>query len=117
MDAPGPACNLVIIDRIPFPHRNDPLVAARRSRVPGNPFAAVDLPEAALLLAQGAGRLIRTVSDRGVVAVLDSRLANASYRQALLATMPPLRRVIDLGEVCELLSELDAAALSAAAAA
>ena len=74
-----------------------------------NAFGAVDLPAAALVLAQGAGRLIRTRDDRGVVAVLDSRLANRDYRVQLLTAMPPFRRSVDLEEACGLLAELAAA--------
>ncbi|HVW35067.1 MAG TPA: ATP-dependent DNA helicase, partial [Acidimicrobiia bacterium] len=98
VDLPGHLCRLVAIDRIPFPRPTDPLVAARRAAATArreNDFAAVDLPAAATLLAQGAGRLIRTTSDSGVVAVFDRRLATKSYRQVLLATLPPLRRSID----------------------
>ena len=108
IDVPGVACLLVVIDRIPFPPLSDPLHAARQERAEAagcNAFATVDLPAAALVLAQGAGRLIRTKSDRGVVAVLDSRLANASYRTELLAAMPPFRRSIDLDETCDFLKE------------
>ena len=78
IDTPGVSCVLVVIDRIPFPSPGEPLNATRRSRAEiagDNPFATVDLPEAALVLAQGAGRLIRRRDDRGVVAVLDARLA------------------------------------------
>jgi hypothetical protein len=71
-------------------------------------FVAVDLPAAALVLAQGAGRLIRTRDDRGVVAVFDPRLAKQSYRSMLLAAMPPLRRSIDLAETCAFLEEVSA---------
>ena len=66
---------------------------------------AVDLPAAALVLAQGAGRLIRTRNDRGVVAVLDSRLANRDYRTQLLTAMPPFRRSVDLDEACDFLKD------------
>jgi ATP-dependent DNA helicase DinG len=68
---------------------------ARRERAGDAAFAEVDVPRAATLLAQGVGRLIRSSSDRGVVAVLDSRLATASYRGALLAALPPMRRTTD----------------------
>jgi hypothetical protein len=68
----------------------------------------VDVPVAALVLAQGAGRLIRTITDRGVVAVLDARLATRPYRSQLLAAMPPLRRSVDLAETCAFLEEVAA---------
>ncbi len=111
IDAAGAACVLVVIDRIPFPVPDEPLHAARRARAQANgldAFVAVDLPAAALVLAQGAGRLIRTRADRGVVAVLDPRLAKQSYRSLLLAAMPPLRRSIDLAEACAFLEEVSA---------
>ena len=109
IDLPGHLCRLVAIDRIPFPRPTDPLVAARRSAATArreNDFAAVDLPAAATLLAQGAGRLIRTTTDFGVVAVFDRRLATKSYRQTLLATLPPLRRTIDHDQMVAVLSGL-----------
>ena len=85
VDVPGPSCTLVIIDRIPFPRPDDPVVSARQELIDaqgGSGFAAVSVPRAALMLAQGAGRLIRTPDDRGVVAVLDSRLATTGYGRA-----------------------------------
>lgn len=108
IDAPGVSCVLVVIDRIPFPSPGEPLHAARQERATAlglNAFATVDLPAAALVLAQGAGRLIRTRNDRGVVAVLDSRLANRPYRQQLLTAMPALRRSVDLEEACAFLEQ------------
>ena len=98
LDVPGPACLLVVIDRLPFGRPDDPLEQARREVVErngGSGFSEVDLPAAALALAQGAGRLIRSHDDRGVVAVLDRRLATSGYRTVLLEAMPPLRRVVD----------------------
>nr|MCH9816327.1 ATP-dependent DNA helicase [Actinomycetes bacterium] len=92
VDVPGAACQCVIIDRIPFPRPDDPVLEARSrnvERAGGSGFAAVSLPRAALLLAQGAGRLIRTGTDRGVVAILDPRLASAGYRNFLLKSLPP----------------------------
>ncbi len=99
VDVPGRALSLVTIDRLPFPRPDDPLLQARRDRAGSGAFSLVDLPRAATLLAQGAGRLIRTIDDRGVVAVLDPRLATASYRGVLLATLPPMRRSVDFEEV------------------
>lgn len=92
VDVPGPALTLVVIDRIPFPRPDDPLMAARREAAGRGGFQVVDLPRAATLLAQGAGRLIRTATDKGVVAVLDPRLATASYGPALVRALPPMRR-------------------------
>jgi ATP-dependent DNA helicase DinG len=99
VDIPGRALSLVTIDKLPFPRPDDPLLQARRDRVGGHAFSLVDLPRAATLLAQGSGRLIRTADDRGVVAVLDPRLATASYRGVLLSTLPPMRRSVDIHEV------------------
>ncbi len=99
VDIPGPALSMVTLDRLPFPRPDDPVLQARRSRAGSRAFSLVDLPRAATLLAQGSGRLIRTAEDRGVVAVLDPRLATASYRGVLLATMPPMRRSVERSEV------------------
>jgi len=99
VDVPGRALSLVTIDRLPFPRPDDPLLQAKRDRAGSGAFSLVDLPRAATLLAQGSGRLIRTADDRGVVAVLDPRLATASYRGVLLATLPPMRRTVDRSEV------------------
>ena len=92
VDVPGPSLSLVIIDRIPVPRPDDPLLSARQRAVAargGNGFMAVAASHAALLLAQGAGRLLRGVDDRGVVAVLDSRMATARYGGYLRASLPP----------------------------
>ncbi len=99
VDIPGRALSLVTIDRLPFPRPDDPVLQARRDRAGGRAFSLVDLPRAATLLAQGSGRLIRNAEDRGVVAVLDPRLAIASYRGVLLSTLPPMRRTVDRSEV------------------
>ncbi|HSZ35751.1 MAG TPA: ATP-dependent DNA helicase [Acidimicrobiales bacterium] len=99
VDIPGRALSLVTIDRLPFPRPDDPLLQARRDRAGARAFSLVDLPRAATLLAQGAGRLIRTTEDKGVVAVLDPRLATASYRGVLLERLPPMRRSVDRSEV------------------
>jgi ATP-dependent DNA helicase DinG len=102
VDAPGDACLQVIIDKLPFPRRDDPLLAARRERAEASErsaFSEVDLPLAAVRLAQGAGRLIRSADDAGVVAVLDPRLATAGYRSVLLDSMPPLTRTIRVADV------------------
>lgn len=107
VDAPGSTCSLVIIDRLPFPRPNDPVLQARRDRAGKAAFRTIDLPKAATLLAQGAGRLIRSTSDRGVVAVLDPRLATArSYRWELVKALPPMRRTRELSEAEAFLREL-----------
>ncbi len=93
VDVPGDACQLVVIDRLPFPRPDEPLAAARSAAVDasgGSGFAAVSVPIAAIRLAQGVGRLIRSTNDRGVVAVLDSRLESArGYGSFLRASLPP----------------------------
>jgi ATP-dependent DNA helicase DinG len=99
IDVPGPSLSLVTIDRIPFPRPDDPLLQARRELVGAHSFREIDVPRAATLLAQGAGRLIRSSADRGVVAVFDRRLATANYRWDLINALPPLTRTKDLGEV------------------
>ncbi len=107
VDAPGPTCQLVIIDRLPFPRPNDPVLQARRDRAGPAAFRSIDLPRAATMLAQGAGRLIRSTTDGGVVAVLDPRLATArSYRWQLINALPPMRRTRDRDEASRFLSDL-----------
>ncbi len=109
VDVPGPSCQLVIIDRIPFPRPDDPVLAARAERVEaagGNGFMAVSVPRAGLLLAQGAGRLIRSPRDRGVVAVLDPRLQTARYGDYLRRSLPPLWPTSDLAVVTGALTRL-----------
>jgi ATP-dependent DNA helicase DinG len=105
IDVPGHSLSLVTIDRLPFAVPNDPLAEARRSRS-DRPFYEVDLPRAAMLLAQGVGRLIRTNTDRGVVAVLDTRLAESSYRSSLFRKLPAMKRTRDRDQVLAFLKEL-----------
>jgi ATP-dependent DNA helicase DinG len=112
VDVPGASCTLVAIDRIPFPRPDDPVMSARSAEVDaagGSGFMSVSLPRAALLLAQGAGRLIRSVEDRGVVAILDSRIITKRYGSVLLNSMPPLWRTNDGEVVRESLKRLAAA--------
>jgi ATP-dependent DNA helicase DinG len=107
IDVPGSALSLVTIDKIPFPRPDDPLLSARRERAGAQGFATIDLPRASTLLAQGAGRLIRTATDRGVVAVLDPRLSTKpSYRWQLINALPPMKRTKDISEVAAFLSSL-----------
>ena len=99
IDVPGSSLALVTIDRLPFPRPDEPLLQARRERARADAFRLVDLPRAATMLAQGAGRLIRTQTDQGVVAVLDPRLAtNARYRWDIVRALPPMRRTRDRAE-------------------
>lgn len=109
VDVPGRACRLVVIDRIPFPRPDDPLSTARSrdiSQRGGNGFMAVSAQHAAVRLAQGAGRLIRSTGDRGVVAVLDSRLATKGYGGFLRDTLPPLWPTTDRATVLGALGRL-----------
>jgi ATP-dependent DNA helicase DinG len=99
VDVPGATLSLVTIDRVPFPRPDDPLLQARRERARADAFRVVDLPRATTLLAQGAGRLIRSATDRGVVAILDPRMAKASYKWDLVNALPPMKRTKDRSEV------------------
>lgn len=109
IDVPGPSLSLVTIDRLPFPRPDDPLLSARRDLAGRHAFRMIDLPRASTLLAQGAGRLIRSTNDAGVVAVLDSRLATKkSYRWELIKAMPEFARTSDPEEAFARLRELDA---------
>lgn len=111
VDVPGPSLSLVILDRIPFPRPDDPLLTARQRAVEsrgGNGFLTVAANHAALLLAQGTGRLLRSVDDRGVVAILDSRLATARYGGYLRATLPPYWETADPEVVVKALRRLTA---------
>jgi ATP-dependent DNA helicase DinG len=113
LDVPGDTCQLVLIDRIPFPRPDDPLMSARQraaDKAGGNGFMQVAATHAALLLAQGAGRLIRTTTDRGVVAVLDPRLATARYGGFLKASLPPMWPTSDPAVVRQALKRLSASA-------
>jgi ATP-dependent DNA helicase DinG len=119
VDVPGPSLSLVIIDRIPFPRPDDPLLSARQRAVAargGNGFMAVAASHAALLLAQGAGRLLRGIDDRGVVAVLDSRMVTARYGGYLRASLPPFWPTTDGSQVREALGRLRTALEDRAAA-
>jgi len=111
VDVPGDALRLVTIDRIPFPRPDDPLASARSryiSQRGGNGFMAVSANHAAVRLAQGSGRLIRSSSDRGVVAILDSRLATAGYGSFLRASMPEFWATRSLDQVLGSLKRLSA---------
>ncbi len=108
VDVPGRTLSLVVIDRLPFPRPDDPLLSARRERLGPAAFGAIDLPRASMLLAQAAGRLIRNTTDRGVVAVLDRRLGTARYRWEIVRALPPMRRTRDRAEVETFLGQITA---------
>jgi ATP-dependent DNA helicase DinG len=98
VDVPGPSLRLVVIDRIPFPRPDDPLASARTRAADsrgGSGFMEVSASHAALLLAQGAGRLLRSMDDRGVVAVLDPRLVTKRYGDYLRSSLPPFWQTTD----------------------
>jgi ATP-dependent DNA helicase DinG len=113
IDVPGPSLSLVTIDRLPFPRPDDPLLQARRDRAGDQAFTTIDVPRAATLLAQGTGRLIRTATDRGAVAILDPRLATARYGPKIVAALPRMRRTRDRAEVERFLRQLRGDAASA----
>jgi ATP-dependent DNA helicase DinG len=107
VDVPGRALRLVAIDRLPFASPEDPVLRARSQHLRergGNPFNEFQLPEAAIALKQGVGRLIRSEADRGVIAILDPRLTGKGYGRQLLAALPPMRRTRDLHEVSQMLA-------------
>lgn len=109
VDVPGPSLSLVLIDRIPFPRPDDPLLTARQRAISahgGNGFMAIAANHAALLLAQGTGRLLRHTDDRGVIAVLDSRLATARYGGYLRSSLPPFWSTTDADRVRQSLKRL-----------
>jgi ATP-dependent DNA helicase DinG len=102
VDVPGWALRLVVLDKIPFAPPSEPVVAARCARIDregGSGFAQYSVPSAAMTLKQGFGRLIRTQRDAGVVAILDRRVVRRGYGRMLLASLPPAKRVHDMGEL------------------
>ena len=101
VDVPGDALRLVILDKVPFPALHDPLLDARREAVGKSAFMSIDVPMAASALAQAAGRLIRTATDHGVVAILDPRLSQKRYKEAVLSGvqhMPETNRLVEVEE-------------------
>ncbi|MBV6702671.1 ATP-dependent DNA helicase [Kitasatospora aureofaciens] len=113
VDVPGSACQLVVMDRIPFPRPDDPLMSARQKDVEqrgGNGFMAVAATHAALLMAQGAGRLVRAADDRGIVAVLDPRVATKRYGGFFRSSMPEFWYTTDRNQVRRSLAAIDASA-------
>ena len=109
IDLPGRTLSLVVLDKLPFPRPDDPLLEARREAVGRDmAFQAIDLPLAATSLAQAAGRLIRTANDKGVVAVLDRRLATANYWRTLISALPPMARTRNRDEIEQFLRDITA---------
>ncbi len=106
VDVPGRTLVQVVIDRLPFPRPDDPLLSARRELLGPAAFSQIDVPRAAMMLAQAAGRLIRTATDRGVVAVLDRRLGTARYRWDIVNALPPMRRTRERADVEKFLTEI-----------
>jgi ATP-dependent DNA helicase DinG len=106
VDIPGRTLSLVTIDRLPFPRPDDPLLSARRELLGPAAFATIDLPRASMLLAQAVGRLIRTASDRGVVAVFDRRLSVARYGWDVVRALPPMRRTRERADAEAFLAEI-----------
>ena len=108
VDVPGTTLSLVVIDRIPFPRPDDPLLSARREQLGRSAFGEIDIPRAAMMLAQAAGRLIRSSTDTGVVAVMDSRLGTANYRWDIVNALPPMKRTRHRSEVEDFLRQITA---------
>jgi ATP-dependent DNA helicase DinG len=111
VDLPGDALQLVVIDKLPFPPPHDPLVEARCRRLEQagrSSFSAYSIPEAAIALKQGAGRLIRSETDRGILVVGDNRLVTMGYGKRLMAALPPMRRLVSDAEFDEALEALNA---------
>lgn len=106
VDVPGRTLSLVVIDKLPFPRPDDPLLSARREQLGPAAFGEIDVPRAATLLAQACGRLIRNSTDHGVVAVLDSRLGTARYRWDIVKALPPMKRTRHRDEVERFLREI-----------
>jgi ATP-dependent DNA helicase DinG len=108
-DVPGEALQLVVIDKLPFPPPGDPLFEARSQRITregGSAFADHALPEAAVTLKQGAGRLIRSETDQGILVVCDSRLSSMPYGRRLVRGLPPMRRLSDHQAFIDALNDL-----------
>ncbi|MDH4481632.1 MAG: ATP-dependent DNA helicase [Rhodoferax sp.] len=111
IDIAGDALQLLVIDKLPFAPPDDPLVQARASaqtEAGGNAFKSVHLPQAAIALKQGAGRLIRSETDRGILVVCDVRLAHMGYGKQLLAALPPMRRLTGEAQWLAALAKLQA---------
>jgi len=112
VDVPGAALSVVIIDKLPFAPPDDPLFAARLeyiAREGGNPFLDYQLPQAAISLKQGAGRLIRSETDLGVLMICDPRLASKAYGRRIAQALPPMRRTRELTDVIAFFADADRA--------
>jgi ATP-dependent DNA helicase DinG len=110
VDVPGAALSLVVIDKLPFAPPDDPLLAARLDRLRaegGNPFMAWQLPQAVISLKQGAGRLIRTETDHGVLVICDPRLTDRPYGRRIWQSLPPMRRTRELDDAVRFLAQRD----------
>jgi ATP-dependent DNA helicase DinG len=110
VDVPGEALSLVILDKLPFAPPSDPVIAKRTAQIDargGNPFLELALPDAILTLKQGTGRLIRSETDRGVIALLDSRLLTRRYGRQILASLPPGRHTLSFSDVVEFFPPTD----------
>jgi ATP-dependent DNA helicase DinG len=106
VDVPGRTLSLVVIDRIPFPRPDDPLLSARRELLGAAAFGQIDIPRASMMLAQACGRLIRNSTDKGVVAVMDPRLGKARYRWDIVNALPPMKRTRHRSEVEAFLNDI-----------
>jgi ATP-dependent DNA helicase DinG len=109
VDIPGDALQLVVIDKLPFSPPDDPWLQARAQALEAegkSAFMEMHLPQAAVMLKQGAGRLIRSVTDRGILVVCDARLSTMGYGKRLMAALPPMRRIQDNAEFLEALQLL-----------
>jgi ATP-dependent DNA helicase DinG len=108
VDVIGDALSLVVIDKLPFAAPDDPVMEARSNALRksgGNPFTQLYLPQAVISLKQGAGRLIRDVSDRGALVVCDPRIRTKSYGRVFLESLPPMKQAADRAEVEAFLSD------------
>jgi len=117
VDVRGEALSLVVIDKLPFAPPDDPVLAARLEALAKqgvNPFMAYQLPQAAIALKQGAGRLIRDETDRGALVICDPRLASRPYGRRIVASLPPMRRTRDLADVASFFGREQAAGRMAA---
>jgi ATP-dependent DNA helicase DinG len=107
VDVPGESLSVVVLDRLPFPHKEDPVLDVISDQNPRGWFSEYSLPRAVVELRQGVGRLIRTTSDVGVVVILDRRIQSKGYGRTFLRSLPPMQRSRDLGDVGKWLAKFD----------